>query len=338
MKEFETIFKYFTPLSKGISGSLDLKDDGAIIDLGGEQMMVLSSDACVEEVHFPKGTPPDIIARRCLRVNLSDLAAMGAVPLAYTHTLILPKNIDESWFEKYSEGLKIDQNIFKVHLIGGDTVSTSGPITVSITTVGRVKKGLGLKRSNALNGDRLYLTGPIGDAYLGLKILKGEFKDIHQKAKDYLVERYYLPTPRLEEADLIKSYTSAATDISDGLLGDLGHMCNCSNLLAFIDSSKIPLSKAAQAVLKSLPPKEQKALFDEMITAGDDYELILSISPDKCEDAEFSAQTHNFEIHPIGHMGFRNKDDDESPSKVVTVVNENGEKQKFKRVGYEHSW
>ena len=127
-------------------------------------------------------------------------------------------------------------------------------------------------------------------------------------------------------------------DVSDGLLADLGHMCNCSNLLAFVDSSKIPLSKPAKIVLESLPPKERKILFDEMITAGDDYELILSISPDKCEDVEFSAQTHNFEIHPFGHMGFRSKDTEEATTNVVTVVNENGEKQKFNRVGYEHSW
>lgn len=339
MNEFKCIETFFAPLSKGIDGTLGLQDDAALIDLGGDQFMTITSDICVEGVHFPENTSPEIIAKRALRANLSDLAAMGAVPLGYNHALAIPKNINEAWMKKYSEGLAKDQEAFSFHLLGGDTVLTPGPIMVAITAFGRVQKGYDMKRSDAKNGDRVFITGPIGDAYIGLRILQGEYKSLDKSSKNYFLSRYYLPSPRIKASDKLKQYINAAIDCSDGLIGDLGHICHSSKVHAYIDLNKVTFSEPAQKLFTLLSEEEQKNLKKKMITAGDDYELIYTIPPDKCEDAIFSSQIHDVPIYHIGQLGLMGGEQSSQPSSsLITLLDEQDLPLELKNEGYQHTW
>ena len=225
----------------------------------------MTADAMVERVHFLPGTAPGLVARKLMRVNLSDLAAMGAVPFGYLITISVPRALGDDWFAGFAAGLATDQAAFDIALLGGDTTETPGPLTLSLTAIGHVAPGGAILRSGARPGDDLWVTGTIGDGVLGLYAARGELAD----PGGYLKGRYDLPTPRLGIP--IAGWARAAMDVSDGLFQDLGHICRASGVAATVEVARIPLS--AQAAAAGLQWRETAWI------GGDDYELLLAAPP-----------------------------------------------------------
>jgi thiamine-monophosphate kinase len=262
-REFGLIAKYFRPLAG--PGSLDLSDDAALLTPPAGRDLVLTADAMVGSVHFLADDPPDLVGRKLLRVNLSDLAAKGATPLGYLLTVSTPRDTPEDWFAGFTTGLAQDQAAFGITLLGGDTTSTPGPISLSLTAIGHVASGMAVHRSGASSGDGIWVTGTIGDGALGLAVATGRLAD----PTGFLLDRYRLPQPRVGLA--IGGIASAGMDVSDGLIQDLGHICRASKLGADIETPRLPLSPAAMAA--------GEAWLETCLTGGDDYELLLAVPP-----------------------------------------------------------
>jgi thiamine-monophosphate kinase len=284
--EDSLIARYFRPLATD-PGAFNLGDDAAILTPSGEDIVV-TSDAIVEGVHFLPSDPPDTIARKALRVNLSDLAAKGAIPAGFVLTLAL-RAADEAWLTPFARGLGEDAAQFGCPLLGGDTVSTPGPLMISITAFGRVPPGKMVHRRGAKPGDRVVVTGTIGDAALGLDILRGgavatALAD-DPAARQMLVGRYRIPQPRNALAIAVRDHASAAMDVSDGLAGDLAKLCGASGVSAVIDAPSIPLSAAAATVFK-----RGAVGTGTVVSGGDDYEILCAI-PESSFDAFAAAAT-----------------------------------------------
>lgn len=267
--EFELIRRYFAPLAG--PGSLKLTDDAAVVDLQPDRSLVATTDTVIAGVHFLADDPPDLIARKALRVNLSDLASMGAEPLGYLLVTALPAGIDENWVAQFSRGLAQDQAEFSIALLGGDTAFTPGPLSLTITALGQVERGKALLRSGAKPGDRVYLSGTIGDSAFGLKLAKGEPLTLSPSEKSSLLDRYRLPQPRLGLGRRLIGVASAAMDVSDGFAADLGHICQASRVGALVEAAKMPVSPALRSVLEV-----GEASLVEVATGGDDYELLFT--------------------------------------------------------------
>ena len=267
--EFELIRRYFAPLAG--PGSLKLTDDAAVVDLQPGRSLVATTDTVIAGVHFLADDPPDLIARKALRVNLSDLASMGAEPLGYLLVTALPAGIDENWVAQFSRGLAQDQAEFSIALLGGDTAFTPGPLSLTITALGQVERGKALLRSGAKPGDRVYLSGTIGDSAFGLKLAKGEPLTLSPSEKSSLLDRYRLPQPRLGLGRRLIGVASAAMDVSDGFAADLGHICQASRVGALVEAAKLPVSPALRSVLEV-----GQASLVEVATGGDDYELLFT--------------------------------------------------------------
>jgi len=271
--EFALIRKYFAPLAAGFSGALDLEDDAATYAVPSGHELVLTADALVEGRHYLASDPADLIARKMLRVNLSDLAAKGAKPVGYLMTTALGPDIDEAWIAKFAAGLAADQSEYGISLMGGDTVATPGPTTLSVTALGIVPVGRALRRRGAKPGDRLFVSGTIGDGILGLKVLRGELLDLGSSPREALAERYHLPQPRLSlgAALLAGGDVTAAMDVSDGLVADAGHIGEASRCGLIIHADRVPLSAGAQEALA-----EDLDLLPVLLSGGDDYEILFT--------------------------------------------------------------
>jgi thiamine-monophosphate kinase len=272
--EFALIEKYFAPLARAYPGALGLTDDAALIEVPPGKRLVITTDALVATVHFRGDEPADLVARKALRVNLSDLAAMGAEPLGYTLATVLPRDIDEAWIARFAAGLAADQAEFGIALLGGDTTATPGPLTLSITALGLVPADGALLRRGARPGDRVMVSGTIGDAALGLDIIEGRLTGLAEADAEFLVERYRLPQPRLALGGKLPGIASAGLDLSDGLVADLGHIAVLSGVAMRLLAERIPLSEPARRALAANP-----ALLERVLAGGDDYELALTISP-----------------------------------------------------------
>jgi thiamine-monophosphate kinase len=295
--EFELIARYFAPLAAGFPGAYGLLDDAAVIaPLPGHEL-VAKTDAIVGGIHFALDDPPALVARKALRVNLSDLAAKGAVPRAYLLDLILPATVGEDWIAGFAGGLACDQQIYGVHLIGGDTDSTPGPPTIAIMAFGDVAAGQMLRRGGARGTDLLYVTGTIGDAALGLRAARGALPDLGAGDREFLVDRYRLPQPRVALGPRLVGLASATIDISDGLLADLAHLCEVSGLAACVDAHRVPLSPAARAALASQP-----ALRADVLTGGDDYEILFTAPRAARAALESLSRELDVPIAAIGRM------------------------------------
>jgi thiamine-monophosphate kinase len=272
--EFEIIARIFQPLTAGREGALGLLDDAALIDVPSGCRVVVTADALVSGIHFLPDDPPELIARKMLRVNLSDLAAMGAAPIAYFMTCCLPESIDQGWLTAFAGGLAQDQAEFTVALMGGDITATPGPLTLTVTAIGSVRPGHELRRSTANAGDLVAVSGSIGDGALGLAVLRGRIP--REAGADHLISRYRLPEPRIALGQRLAGLATAAMDISDGLVGDLAHVCEASDLGAVIEASKVPLSDAARAVVEDDP-----RWLGTVLTGGDDYELLFTLPSER---------------------------------------------------------
>lgn len=311
--EFQFIHQYFKPLAG--SGALALSDDAALLALNPNEELVLTSDAMVENVHFFADDPVDLIARKLLRCNLSDIAGMGAKPLGYLLTLSLPKRcFTHHWFKLFTKGLAQDQQQFDITLLGGDTTSNPTNIVFSVTMLGKVHKGKALRRNGAKVGDGIWVTGTIGDAALGLLSLEKKIK-----TDPYLINRYHLPQPRV--GFNLNNIATAAMDISDGLLQDLGHLIRESKVGAIINSSDIPLSKEAKIL--------SKHFLETCLTGGDDYELLFTLPVDKEDQLYFEAQQAGIKITKIGVCV-------DQPVGEVKLLDQNNQILKFNKTGWSH--
>lgn len=273
MDEFGLIAKYFAPIAAREPGALGLRDDAAVLSLSSGTRLVCTTDAMVAGVHFFADDPPGDIARKLVRVNLSDLAAMGARPRWLLLALALPRDTIEPWLAAFAEGLASDCTTFDVALVGGDTVATDGPLTLSLTALGEGGADT-LTRSGAKAGDDIYVSGTIGDGALGLLALQGKLPDLDAGAKAALVARYRVATPRIALGQALCGIANACMDVSDGLLADLDHMCEASGVGARITAAAVPLSDAGRAAVAAEP-----ALMATVMGGGDDYELLFTAPP-----------------------------------------------------------
>jgi len=294
--EDDLIAKYFRPLANA-PASLGLLDDAAVLEGLGDDLVV-TTDAIVEGVHYFAGDPPDTIARKALRVNLSDLAAKGAAPVGFLLTLAL-RNANEAWLAAFAGALGEDATTFACPLLGGDTVSTSGPVMISITAFGRVPKGAMVRRHGARLGDIVAVTGTVGDAALGLDILRGGRAAAalpnHRREAEFLIDRYRVPQPRLAIASALRAAAGAAMDVSDGLAGDLAKLCAVSGVSATVELAKVPLSPAARAVIT-----RGAATIEALIAGGDDYEVLCAISAERWSSFAAAATAAGIAVSEIG--------------------------------------
>ncbi|HJQ59716.1 MAG TPA: thiamine-phosphate kinase [Vineibacter sp.] len=319
--EFEFIAKMLRPLAAGFAGAFDLGDDTARIAVPPGQELVVKTDAIVGGVHFLPTHNPGLVARKALRVNLSDLAAAGARPLAYQLALALSDDIDDAWLEAFCGGLAADQATYGISLCGGDTTSTPGAVTVFITAMGLAPADVVLGRGGARSGDRVFVSGTIGDGALGLLADTGHLPAATANERAYLADRYLLPQPRLALGQRLAGVASACMDISDGLIGDLGHVAARSGIRAVIDAEKVPLSAAARSVLAKQPE-----LLETVLTGGDDYELLVTVPSDKRAAIAAAATAAGVPVTEIGAI--------EAGSGVV--AERQGKPLTFAQTGYRH--
>ena len=293
--EFELIRELFAPLAADEPGALDLLDDAALIAPGPGFELVTAIDTLVEGVHFFSADPPFDVARKLLRVNLSDLAAMGARPRAYLLGLAIPDAVDFRWLREFAGGLASDQARFGISLVGGDTTETTGPVCLSLTAVGEVEPGRPLLRSTAAAGDHIYVSGTVGDAALGLRALRGEDLGLSERERDMAIARYRVPEPRVDLGMALPA--SAAIDVSDGLIADIGHICAASGLGARIEAARVPVSGAARSAL------DLGAVgIVDLLTGGDDYELAFTAPAARGDAIAAAAARARVPVARIGVM------------------------------------
>lgn len=320
LNEFDLIKKYFLPLVKPGGPALSLNSDTAQFSPTIGFDLVFTKDMMVEGVHFLSSVSPKNLAKKLLRVNLSDLAAAGAKPIGYLLGLGGTKNVDEKWLSAFSAGLAEDQEKFDISLWGGDTVKTPGPLVLSLTAIGEVPTGKGLSRVGAKVGEAIYCTGVIGDGVLGLMAAKGELSNDYSPLS--LVSRLEQPNPRLEVGQKLVGLASAMADVSDGLLADLGHIARASDVAFEINQSSVPFSPNGEKFV------EQKSHgFETLVSGGDDYELIFT-APKELHKIiiDISNQT-GIAINLIGRVCL---------GEGIKVLDENGIEIILSKKGFKH--
>jgi thiamine-monophosphate kinase len=298
--EDRLIARYFRPLAKH-PGALGLVDDAAVITPPPGCDLVLTTDGVISGVHVFADDQPENIGRKALRMNLSDLAAKGATPIGFLLSLALPAAIDEAWLAAFAAGLGEDAERYGCPLLGGDTDHTPGPTSVSIAAFGAVPYGKMVRRSTAKAGDAIVVTGTIGDAALGVLLRRDESLAKRWRLSDvmsaHLKQRYLLPEPRNALAHAVLQNASAAIDVSDGLAGDLAKLCRASGVAAEIDVARVPLSDAVRAAVAADP-----AMMETALSGGDDYEIVLTLAPDKFAAMRTAAHQAGVAVTEIGRM------------------------------------
>lgn len=323
--ESELIARYFAPLATA-PGARKLVDDAASLKLDFPGETVLTVDMVVAGIHFLQGDDAASIARKALRVNLSDLAAKGAEPVGYLLALALPDDWTEQWLAEFCAGLADDQMRFGLSLFGGDTVRTTGPLTVSITAFGTPGERGMVRRDAAGQEGRVMVSGTIGDAALGLKLATGQARaadwGLDAEEEAFLRDRYACPRPRFELVPALREFAQAAMDISDGLIGDLEKMCAASGTGASIEAARVPLSPAARKALAAEP-----ALLEDLLTGGDDYEILSCVGRRKAGDFIGQAKTAGLDMHDIGAF---------TPPPHVRITAPDGSDLKVSRGSFSH--
>jgi len=320
--EDDLIARYFRPLATD-PGAFGLIDDAALLKQSSDDLVV-TTDAIVEGVHFLPNDPPDTLARKALRVNLSDLAAKGAVPAGFVLTLAL-REVSDEWLAPFARALGEDAAAFGCPVLGGDTVSTPGPLMISITAFGRVPPGKMVRRDGAKAGDRIAVTGTIGDAALGLRILKGRIagEGLDAPSHGFLVQRYRVPQPRNALALAIRDHASAAMDVSDGLAGDLAKLCAASRVSAVIEMAAVPLSVPAHALLG-----KESADLEMLVSGGDDYEVVCAIPENRWDSFIAAARQADVQVSSIGRVT--------ADAAAPQFLDATGKPVALKRLSYSH--
>lgn len=327
--EDELIARYFAPLA-GPAG-LGLRDDAGLVAVPAGFELVVTKDAVVAGVHLFDDDPPDAIARKALGVNLSDLAAKAAEPLGFLLAIALPQGWTEDWLAAFAAGLGAAAGEHGCPLIGGDTVATAGPLLLSVTALGLVPQGGMLRRTGARPGDRIYVSGSIGDGALGLAVRQAErggasppwIAALDEPSRRALRDRYWSPVPRLAlRAALAEA--SGGMDVSDGLVGDLAKMLRVSGVSGRLDAARLPLSGAASAAV-GLDPR----LRDTILTGGDDYEVLASVPADRALAYEAAAAAAGVPVTWIGEV---------LPGTApLVVVDARGAPLRFRRSSFSHT-
>jgi thiamine-monophosphate kinase len=296
--EDHLIARHFRPLAKH-PGALGLVDDAAVLTPPPGCDLVLTTDGIIAGVHVFADDPADAIARRALRVNLSDLAAKGAKPAGFLLAVALPATTSEEWLGSFTRGLDADAEQYGCPLLGGDTDRTPGPLSISITAFGTLPSGTLVRRSGASPGDVLVVTGTIGDATLGLMLRRDAQAggSLTQAQRSHLLTRYLLPEPRTKLADTLRTHASAALDISDGLAGDLAKLCRASGVSARIEVARVPLSDAARALIAT-----DQAVLARALTGGDDYEILAAVPAAKVDSFRAGARAAGIAVTEIGRL------------------------------------
>ncbi len=320
--EFELIMRHFAPLSTAEAGAYGLRDDAASLALALGRELIVTKDMMAAGVHFFADDPAQTLGRKILRANLSDLAAMGATPRAYAMGLALPAGLPADWLAEFAAGLAADQTQFGVTLIGGDTIRSPGDLMLSLTAFGEVPQGQALRRSGARPGDDIYVSGTIGDAALGLLAAEGDLAMLSQTERSALIARYRLPQPRTELGKRLIGRASAAIDISDGLVADLGHICAASAVGARIEAHLVPLSPAAAAACAA-----DAKLLVRALSGGDDYELLITAPPAAASELAKAAERADVALSRIGVI---------LEDSGVSVMTPDGEEMKFTSAGFAH--
>lgn len=272
--EFTIIQNVMAPLAHH-PGARGLADDGAMISVSPGMDLAVTKDMMVEGVHFLADDPADLVARKLLRTNLSDLAAMGAQPCAYLLGLASDGQREQEWLGEFVDGLARDQEEYGVSLLGGDTVAAGrGLLTLSITAFGEIPAGMSFARDQAREGDVVAVTGTVGDAALGLLVRTGALRGLDETLEAGLVSRYQLPEPRVSSGVALRGVVHGAIDISDGLLADASHLAAASGIAMELSVDAIPFSNAARQAIHRDP-----ALRDLALCGGDDYELLVTLTP-----------------------------------------------------------
>lgn len=296
--EFDLIRTYFAPLAQD-PGSLGLTDDASVYRPRPGYELVLTKDMLASNVHFFANDPPEAIAAKALRVNLSDLAAKGAKPRAYMLGLGLADDWSADWLERFACGLKGDQAAFDLTLVGGDTIRSGNGLQISITAIGEVPDGTAVRRSGGRAGDILYVSGTLGDAAAGLKErLEADVLDrigLSEQARKHIQNRYLLPQPRVALAEAVRTWAHASLDVSDGIFADAGHMASASGLDLVLDVSLLPLSAALSEIAGRDPDLAMACL-----GGGDDYEILCLVGPEQAEAFEGAAEAAGIPVNAVG--------------------------------------
>jgi thiamine-monophosphate kinase len=324
--EDRLIATYFRPLATH-PGALGLSDDTALLTPPAGDDLVITADALIGSVHFFPDDAADMVAKKALRVNLSDLAAKGAKPIGFLLTLGLPRSIGESWVEQFARGLASDAEFYGCPLLGGDSVRTPGPLTISITALGRLPNGTMVRRHGARPGDAVLVSGTIGDAALGLElrdvVTAAKRRKLENRFHYDLIRRYLLPQPRTALAEAVRANATAAMDVSDGLVGDLAKLCRVSGVSAEIEVARIPLSEAAHAIVAS-----EDAAMTKVLTGGDDYEILCTVPPDRLDAFRAAAAHARVPVAEIGRVT-----GDEGPPRFI---GQDGSAMLFKQTSFSH--
>ena len=324
--EFEIIARYFAPLATD-AAALALRDDAAVLVVTEGYELIVTCDTLIEGVHFLPDDPADSVGYKALAVNLSDLAAKGARGYAYLLSLAVPRGTSGSWFEGFASGLRELQRATGTSLVGGDTTATPGPITITITALGLVTHGHAVLRHGAKQGDRLYVSGTIGDAYLGLRLLKepklAKSWDLSQEEAAFLVDRYRRPQPRMELVIPLRNFARAGIDVSDGLALDTEKLAHASHASAVIETGNVPLSPAARKVVAREP-----GLLAKLLTAGDDYEIVAAVTETNVSAFEAEAKNRDVPITMIGRI--------EPSGREIRVLGPDGKPLPLERKGFAH--
>jgi len=319
--EFSLIANYFAPLTG--KGAFNLRDDAAEVSVNSNQKVVITQDACAEGIHFFKHDPANLIAKKALRVNLSDLAAKGAKPKYFSLALGLGEDWTEEWVAEFARGLGEDISNYEIALTGGDTFRTDAGTVISITAIGEVPQGKYVSRAGGDVGDRIYVTGTIGDAALGLQARLGNLTSITTENAEYLNQRYQLPQPRTEFASLVQEFASASMDVSDGLIGDLQKLCSVCEVGAQVYLDKIPLSTAATTCVI-----DESKWLETAVTGGDDYEILLTIPLEKVAEFESAILENPVSVTCIGEITMGNQ---------VLLIDKFGHSVEFAQTSYDHT-
>jgi thiamine-monophosphate kinase len=316
------IARFFAPIAG--EGALGLKDDAARLTPKPGHDLVLTVDALVERIHFLPEDSPGSVARKALGVNVSDLAAKGADPVGFLLSLALPGDWTEAWLADFAAGLGEAARDYTCPLLGGDTVKTKGPLTLSVTAIGEVPAGRMVLRTTAQIGDLLCVTGTIGDAALGLK-LRGHpawAGSLSPEDRSHLADRYLHPRPRHRLAEALRGHASAAMDVSDGLAGDLAKMMRESGVTAEVEADRVPLSAAAARAVQASPD-----LLDLALTGGDDYEILCSVPEKNLDSFREQADSVGIPLSVIGRV---------VPGHDLPVFRMNGRERRFDVGSYQH--
>ncbi len=323
--EFGRIARYLRPLAAGFPGALDLRDDAALLEAPSGARLAVTTDTIVAGVHFLPDDGPADVAVKALRVNLSDLAAMGAAPWCYTLNLALPESVDDDWVGAFAESLAAEQERFAIRLAGGDSVGTPGPTTISVTAIGTVEadQGGGLRRDGARPGDDLWVSGTIGDGALGLMAARGRLTGPGAEA---LALRYRRPEPRLALGARLGGLAHAALDVSDGLIADLEHMAEASGVALDVATASVPLSSEAADCVADDPD-----IFPDLLTGGDDYELAFAAPSDRRDAVEAAGTETSTRVTRIGTVA-----ETDAAAPGVTARDADGAPVVFASRGYRH--